>query len=116
MNVYSSEPARLLEDTEAKLARNVSARRGASVALHCSARGDAPLAVRWSRNGRALTPRWSPVTERDGALLRSEVRLSATEPNDAGEYRCIAENPYGRSEAVIFLHVEGDKISPNLLT
>lgn len=47
----------------------------------------------------------SEIKTADG--LRSVLQLRSAERNDMGEYRCHAENEYGRSELLMYLHVEG---------
>lgn len=39
--------------------------------------------------------------------VRSSLQLRAAERQDAGQYRCHARNAYGRSDLLMFLHVEG---------
>ncbi|KAI8439026.1 hypothetical protein MSG28_011321 [Choristoneura fumiferana] len=115
VDVTVHEPAHFEEPAP----RNVSALRGRDALLRCRARGDAPLSLGWTRHGRRLDRdsfrrgrrRWT-VTESGGgdgagAALSSELRLRAAEPGDAGEYRCVAANRYGRAEAPLHLHVEG---------
>ncbi|CAG4976359.1 unnamed protein product [Parnassius apollo] len=95
--------------------RNVSAVRGAATALVCDARGDAPLAVRWTHRARALdldSFRWTISETRSGEGLRSVLNIRAVEREDAGEYRCQAHNRFGKSELIIFLYVEEPPEAP----
>ncbi|XP_063549096.1 cell adhesion molecule Dscam2-like [Cydia strobilella] len=114
VNVTVHEPAHF----EATEPRNVSAVRGREAVLWCRARGDAPLSLTWTRLGRRLdldSFRWS-ISESGaggaGEALRSELRLRAAEGADAGEYRCLAANHYGRAEMIVFLHVEEPPEAP----
>lgn len=51
--------------------------------------------------------RWTVSEVRTADGLRSVLQLRAAERIDAGEYRCHAHNQYGRSELLMYLHVEG---------
>lgn len=51
--------------------------------------------------------RWAVTEARVAGGLRSTLQLRTAEPADAGEYRCHAHNAYGRSEQLMYLHVEG---------
>lgn len=51
--------------------------------------------------------RWAVTEVRTPGGLRSTLQLRAAERADAGEYRCHAHNTYGRSEQLMYLHVEG---------
>lgn len=39
--------------------------------------------------------------------VNSQLSISRTDRHDSGRYKCIAENPFGRSEHIIFLAVQG---------
>lgn len=47
--------------------------------------------------------------------LRSTLQLRAAERADAGEYRCHAHNQFGRSELLVYLHVEGLATCPVIM-
>ena len=84
--------------------------RGQSAALACLALGDAPLHVHWTHRGARLdlaSYRWAVSEARAAGGLRSTLSLRAAERADAGEYRCHAHNAYGRSDQLLYLHVEG---------
>ncbi|KAJ8735955.1 hypothetical protein PYW08_006611 [Mythimna loreyi] len=94
---------------------NVSCVRGQSAALACDARGDAPLHVYWTHRGVRLdlaSYRWAVTEARTAAGLRSALQLRAAERADAGEYRCHAHNSFGRSEQLMYLHVEEPPEAP----
>lgn len=98
---------------------NVTCVRGQSAALVCAALGDAPLHVQWSRGGARLdlaSYRWAVSEARTPAGLRSTLTLRAAERADAGEYRCHAHNAYGRSDRLLYLHVEGSTPAPHVGT
>ncbi|GBO99131.1 Down syndrome cell adhesion molecule-like protein Dscam2 [Eumeta japonica] len=106
---YLGKPAHF-DTADGANVRNLTCVRGQGAALACRARGDAPLRVHWMHRGRRLDSNSyrtavSEVRTADG--LRSTLQLRAAERADAGEYRCHAENEYGRSEMLIYLYVEG---------
>lgn len=39
--------------------------------------------------------------------VTSQLSISRTDRQDSGKYRCLAENPYGKSEQIQFLAVQG---------
>ncbi|CAB3241321.1 unnamed protein product [Arctia plantaginis] len=102
---------------------NVSCVRGRSASLVCLALGDAPLDVHWSHRGvrldltsyRALHRRWAVTEARTGGGLRSTLQLRAAERADGGEYRCHAHNRHGRSEQLMYLHVDEPPEAPRRL-
>ncbi|CAH0592720.1 unnamed protein product [Chrysodeixis includens] len=118
---------------------NMSCVRGQSAALACHALGDAPLVVHWTHAGTRLDltsyrwanwltrmheskhivtrslRRWAVTEVRTPGGLRSTLQLRAVERADAGEYRCHAHNTYGRSEQLMYLHVEEPPEAPQQL-
>ncbi|XP_075977718.1 cell adhesion molecule Dscam2-like [Anticarsia gemmatalis] len=113
INVTVHEPAHF-EGTGG----NVSCVRGRSAALVCHALGDAPLVVHWTHRGIRLdltSYRWAVTEVRTGAGLRSTLQLRAAERADIGEYRCHAHNQYGRSEQLMYLHVDEPPEAPRRL-
>ncbi|XP_068626573.1 cell adhesion molecule Dscam2-like [Battus philenor] len=95
--------------------RNVSCAAGARVTLECEARGDAPLELHWTHRGLKLdldSFRWTVAETRGPRGVRSALRLRSAARADAGEYRCLARNRFGRSERRIFLHVQEPPEAP----
>ncbi|KAJ0182191.1 hypothetical protein K1T71_001560 [Dendrolimus kikuchii] len=110
VNVTVHEPAHFVDPGS-----NVTCVRGQAAALTCHALGDSPLAVHWTRRGVRLdldSFRWAVSEVRAGAGLQSTLQLRAAERADAGEYRCQAHNQYGRSEILLYLHVEEPPEAP----
>ncbi|RVE42005.1 hypothetical protein evm_013350 [Chilo suppressalis] len=94
---------------------NVSSVRGQSASLSCHALGDAPLTIHWTHMGTRLdlnSYRWTVSEVRTADGLRSMLQLRAAERVDSGEYRCHAHNQFGRSEVLMYLHVEEPPEAP----
>ncbi|XP_047544932.1 Down syndrome cell adhesion molecule-like protein Dscam2 [Vanessa atalanta] len=107
VNVTIHEPAHFGLSSET--VRNMTSVRGRSVVLTCLALGDSPLVVHWTHRGNKLdldSYRWTISEVRTSEGVRSSLQLRAAERHDAGEYRCHARNQYGRSDLLMFLHVE----------
>lgn len=62
------------------------------------------------RCSESASPRWAVSETRDAARgeLRSRLRLLGARAADAGEYRCHANNPFGRAERALALRVDGE--------
>lgn len=39
--------------------------------------------------------------------INSQLSITHSDRHDSGEYKCVAENPYGKSEHVIYVAVQG---------
>lgn len=39
--------------------------------------------------------------------INSQLSIARSDRDDSGIYKCIAENPFGRSEHIIYLAVQG---------
>lgn len=39
--------------------------------------------------------------------INSQLSIERSDREDSGIYKCIAENPFGRSEHIIYLAVQG---------
>ncbi|XP_053617541.1 cell adhesion molecule Dscam2-like isoform X2 [Plodia interpunctella] len=114
VNLTIHEPAHFDES----VGTNVSCVRGRSVSLVCHALGDSPLTLHWSHRGVRLdlnSYRWTVSEVRTADGLRSTLQLRAVERGDGGEYRCHAANQFGRSELLMFLHVEEPPEAPRAL-
>ncbi|ERL85186.1 hypothetical protein D910_02608, partial [Dendroctonus ponderosae] len=70
--------------------RNVSVKRGEETNLLCHVHGDDPIAVKWIFNETSLDLH----------------KLSKTDREDSGTYKCLAENDFGQSEYVVNLVVQ----------
>lgn len=100
-----TEPARFEES-----ARNISSRRNDAVALECHAKGDEPISVSWTQNNGRIdlnNYRFSIAEMKTEKGVHSQLSISRSDRHDSGVYKCIAENPYGRSEQIIYLAVQG---------
>nr|AWV54570.1 sDscam-b3 [Tetranychus urticae] len=80
----------------------VSTKRDTSLELECSAEGDKPLTIKWSKDSVLLnksgyqryTITDSPTT--DG--LKSVLTVRSADLVDDGSYLCVAENEFGKDE------------------
>ncbi|KAL8219432.1 UNVERIFIED_CONTAM: hypothetical protein K2H54_024536 [Gekko kuhli] len=82
----------------------VVAREGESISLQCMAESRPLPTLNWRKGNKTL----SGSTKGKGHhLLLSEVR-----PEDAGEYQCRAETPYGSAQKTLLLRVQyGPRLS-----
>ncbi|XP_053206727.1 cell adhesion molecule DSCAM-like [Panonychus citri] len=80
----------------------VSAKRDTSLELECSAEGDKPITIRWSKDSVILnkvdyqrhTILDTPTTEG----LKSTLTIRSADLVDDGSYLCLAENEFGKDE------------------
>ena len=84
----------------AKAPENVSSDAGSTVRFTCAADGLPKPEVVWVKQGSKLSPGRSEVEE------RSVLRIRGVTSEDAGEYRCHAENIAGAIEASAFLQIQ----------
>lgn len=70
-------------------------------------RGDAPVAVRWLKNGRALRETERVVVNVVSDRL-STLTIRRIEAGDVGNYSCVASNPAGTAAIADTLVVTGD--------
>uniref|UniRef100_A0A336KKP0 CSON012059 protein n=1 Tax=Culicoides sonorensis TaxID=179676 RepID=A0A336KKP0_CULSO len=89
--------------------KNVSTRRNDPATLTCQAMGDEPLNIYWSHNDHRIDIniyRINIAEMKTDNGVTSQLTISRTDRQDSGKYRCIAENPYGKSEQLIYLAVQ----------
>ena len=74
-----------------------------SIILHCDAKGEPSPTVIWTKDGIPLGPNTDGRIEftQEGSLIIHESDLA-----DSGEYRCVASNDVGISEAAAKLLVK----------
>ncbi|KAF9423658.1 hypothetical protein HW555_000984 [Spodoptera exigua] len=80
------------------LARNMTAKLGQQVTIECQAKGDDPIRIMWTRNGKPINPltqrvKISEAKSEDG--MTSILELLQTETSDGALYQCRAGNPFG---------------------
>uniref|UniRef100_A0A8C1XFA4 Protogenin n=1 Tax=Cyprinus carpio TaxID=7962 RepID=A0A8C1XFA4_CYPCA len=73
---------------------DVTVLRRDAVILDCQAHGEAPIGIRWLKNGAALTESERVYLLTNGSLFISEVD-SRKDKSDEGFYQCLAQNKYG---------------------
>ncbi|KAM4597248.1 protogenin A [Fundulus diaphanus] len=74
---------------------DVTAMRKEAVILDCQARGEAPIDVRWLRNGARLVENERVYLLSNSSLFISEVESRRGDKSDEGCYQCLAQNKYG---------------------
>lgn len=72
----------------------VAVRREA-VILDCHAKGEAPIHVRWLKNGARVAENERVYLLSNGSLYISEVESRRGDKSDEGLYQCLAQNTYG---------------------
>ncbi|XP_053720471.1 protogenin A [Synchiropus splendidus] len=75
--------------------RDVTVMRKESAVLDCQARGEAPIDVRWLKNGVKLVGNERVSLLSNGSLYISEVESRRGDKSDEGFYQCLAQNKYG---------------------
>ncbi|XP_059217414.1 cell adhesion molecule Dscam2 [Stomoxys calcitrans] len=113
IRINVNEPARF-EQTS----RNVSSRRNDAVTLDCHAKGDEPISVAWTHNNARIDLnnfRFSIAEMKTEKGVDSQLTISRSDRHDSGIYKCVAENPYGRAEQVIYLAVQERPDTPSNL-
>ncbi|XP_036400225.1 protogenin A [Megalops cyprinoides] len=74
---------------------DVTVMRKDPVILDCQAHGEAPIAVRWLKNGVMLSESERVYLLSNGSLYISEVESRKGDKSDEGFYQCLAQNKYG---------------------
>ncbi|XP_073816744.1 Down syndrome cell adhesion molecule 3 isoform X3 [Musca autumnalis] len=113
IRINVNEPARF-EQTS----RNVSSRRNDAVTLDCHAKGDEPISVAWTHNNARIDLnnfRFSIAEMKTEKGVDSQLTISRSDRHDSGIYKCVAENPYGRAEQIIYLAVQERPDTPSNL-
>ncbi|EEC12088.1 hemicentin, putative, partial [Ixodes scapularis] len=83
-------PPRILEAPAAQ-----ETHEGHRAMLHCVAQGDPPPKIFWLKDGHQVLTVNSHVQQ----FPNGSILISPTKANDTGEYRCLATNKFGVSEA-----------------
>lgn len=74
---------------------DVTVMRKEAVILDCQAHGEAPIDVRWLRNGAKVAENERVYLLSNGSLFISEVESRRGDKSDEGCYQCLAQNKYG---------------------
>ncbi|XP_023034507.1 Down syndrome cell adhesion molecule-like protein Dscam2 isoform X1 [Drosophila willistoni] len=113
IRINVNEPARFEQP-----ARNISSRRNDPVTLDCQAKGDEPITIGWTHNNGRIDLnnfRFSIAEMKTEKGVDSQLTVAHSDRHDSGVYRCIAENPYGRAEQIIYLAVQERPDTPSNL-
>ncbi|XP_078083679.1 hemicentin-1-like [Mustelus asterias] len=74
---------------------------GGNVVLNCEAHGDPTPSINWNKNGRPLT-----ISNRIRQMNNGSLAIYATMNEDAGDYKCVAENEAGVVERKVTLMLQ----------
>ncbi|XP_008335173.1 protogenin A isoform X2 [Cynoglossus semilaevis] len=74
---------------------DVTVMRKEAVILDCQAHGEAPIDVRWLKNGVKVMENERVYLLSNGSLFISEVESRRADKSDEGSYQCLAQNKYG---------------------
>ncbi|XP_069030563.1 protogenin A [Embiotoca jacksoni] len=74
---------------------DVTIMRKEAVFFNCQARGEAPIDVRWLKNGVKVVESERVYLLSNGSLYISEVESRRGDKSDEGFYQCLAQNQYG---------------------
>ncbi|XP_022215231.2 Down syndrome cell adhesion molecule-like protein Dscam2 isoform X3 [Drosophila obscura] len=113
IRINVNEPARFEQP-----ARNISSRRNDPVTLDCHAKGDEPITIGWTHNNGRIDLnnfRFSIAEMKTDKGVDSQLTIGHSDRHDSGVYRCVAENPYGRAEQIIYLAVQERPDTPSNL-
>ncbi|KAK1785401.1 hypothetical protein P4O66_018784, partial [Electrophorus voltai] len=75
--------------------RDVIVLRKDAVVLDCRAQGEAPVHIRWLKNGSPFAESERAYLLTNGSLFISEVENRRGDQSDEGLYQCLAQNKYG---------------------
>ncbi|XP_041918413.1 protogenin A [Alosa sapidissima] len=75
--------------------RDVTVMRKDAVILDCQAHGEAPIAVKWLKNGVHIAENDRIYRLSNGSLYIAEVESRRGDKSDEGFYQCLAQNKYG---------------------
>ncbi|XP_050990907.1 LOW QUALITY PROTEIN: protogenin A-like [Labeo rohita] len=73
---------------------DVTVMRRDAVVLDCQAHGEAPIGIRWLKNGGTITESERVYLLANSSLFIAEVE-SRKDKSDEGFYQCLAQNKYG---------------------
>ena len=80
--------------------------RGATATIECSAHGFPTPAITWHKNGAAIDLKAS----RFAIIGSGNLQIENVELDDAGQYKCRAENSADSVDVVASLEVHGEKM------
>ncbi|XP_038637840.1 LOW QUALITY PROTEIN: hemicentin-1-like [Scyliorhinus canicula] len=74
---------------------------GGNAVLNCEAHGDPAPSINWNKNGRPLT-----ISNRIRQMNNGSLAIYGTMNEDAGDYKCVAENEAGVVERKVTLMLQ----------
>ncbi|KAG6451035.1 hypothetical protein O3G_MSEX006892 [Manduca sexta] len=101
------------------VSRNLTAKLGQHVTIECQAKGDDPIRIMWTRNGKPINPltqriKISEMKTEDG--MTNILELLQTETSDGALYQCRAGNPFGADVFSVHLTILEPPIPPSDLS
>lgn len=84
--------------------RDKTANTADKVMFECKAGGEPEPKITWYKDNEKLTPDENVTIETDEGVQR--LVLDKVEPEDAGNYKCVAENDVGKAETEAQLTVK----------
>ncbi|KPJ15639.1 Down syndrome cell adhesion molecule-like protein CG42256, partial [Papilio machaon] len=101
------------------VSRNMTAKLGQHIAIECQARGDDPIRIMWTRNGKPINPLTQRVkiseTKSDDGMTNL-LEILHTETSDGAIYQCRAGNPYGADVYSVYLTILEPPLPPSDLS
>ncbi|XP_026497731.2 cell adhesion molecule Dscam2-like [Vanessa tameamea] len=101
------------------VSRNLTAKLGQHVTIECQAKGDDPIRIMWTRNGKPINPltqrvKISEAKTDDG--MASILEMLQTETSDGALYQCKAGNPFGADVFSVHLTILQPPVPPSDLS
>ncbi|XP_047519241.1 Down syndrome cell adhesion molecule-like protein Dscam2 [Pieris napi] len=87
---------------------NVTSRAGLPLSFECVARGDEPIQIQWTQNGKVINfrnHRLKLSEVKTSSAITSSITINFAETRDAGVYQCRASNPYGVANYNLYIHI-----------
>ncbi|CAH0714939.1 unnamed protein product, partial [Brenthis ino] len=97
------------------ISRNLTAKLGKHVTIECQAKGDDPIRIMWTKNGKPINPLTQRVKISEAKTdegMTSILELLQTETSDGALYQCKAGNPFGADVYNVYLTILEPPLPP----